>query len=79
MKKVIWTTIFWLVIFALFVLYIKTFSDLGTKVSSWLTTPVTISGEVTTGAQDEIMSGLLLLQTTTDDMNKKLDAISTKL
>jgi hypothetical protein len=78
MKKVFWTTIFWLIIFALFVLYLKTFTDLGTKVSSWLS-PTTITGQVTTGAQNDVMSGLLMLQTTLDDMNTKLDAISTKV
>jgi hypothetical protein len=78
MKKIFWTTIFWLVIFALFVLYLKTFNDLGAKVSSWLTPTSTIT-QVGPGAQNDVMSGLLLIQTTMDDMNTKLDDISTKL
>jgi hypothetical protein len=77
MKKVFWTTIFWLIIFALFVLYLKTFNDLGVKVSSRLAPTSTITGQVSD--TNDVMSGMLLLQTTLDNMNTKLDAISTKV
>ena len=48
MKQAFWTTVFRLVIFALFVLYLKTFDDtLGVRVASWIS-PTSITGEITT-------------------------------
>jgi len=79
MKQAFWTTVFRLVIFALFVLYLKTFDDtLGVRVASWIS-PTVITGEITTGTQADLMSGVSLMQTTLDTMNQKLDAISTRV
>lgn len=76
--KIFWTTIFWLVVFFLVVFYLKTFDDtMGSRVASWIspTTVVTISS----GVQDPVLSGIITLQTSIDDMRAQLDSIAQKV
>jgi len=79
MKKIFWTSVFWLVVFFGFALYMKMFdSNMAAMVSTWIgATTITTSGEVipTTGAQIDIMSGVTAIQTTLADMQTKLDTL----
>ncbi|MEI8091434.1 MAG: hypothetical protein WCG98_04290 [bacterium] len=79
--KIFWTSIFWLLVFFLVVFYLKAFDDtMGSKVASWLSSaPIVMTGEVATGAQDPVLSGLTLVQTTLDIMTQKMETIATKL
>jgi hypothetical protein len=78
MKKIFWTTIFWLIVFFGFAFYMKMFdANMAAGVSTWLgATTITTSGEViTTGAQSDVMSGITTIQTTLTDMQTKLDKL----
>lgn len=79
MKKIFWTTVFWLIVFFGFALYMKMFdTNMAAEVSTWLgATTITTSGEVipTTGAQIDVMSGITAIQTTLTDMQTKLDTL----
>lgn len=79
--KIFWTSIFWLVVFFLVVFYLKTFDDtMGSKVASWLSpAPIVMTGEVASGAQDPILSGLMTVQSSLDTMTQKMNDIATKL
>ncbi|MEI7557339.1 MAG: hypothetical protein WCJ45_00320 [bacterium] len=60
MKKIFWTSIFWLIVFFGFAFYIKNFdANMAALVSTWLgTTTISTSGEAipTVGEQVDIMS-----------------------
>jgi len=79
MKKIFWTSVFWLVVFFGFALYMKMFdANMAASVSTWLgATTITTSGEVipTTGVQIDVMSGITAIQTTLTDMQTKLDTL----
>jgi hypothetical protein len=80
MKKILWTTIFWLIVFFGFALYMKMFdANMAAGVSTWLgATTITTSGETistSTGAQSDVMSGIITIQTTLSDMQLKLDTL----
>ncbi len=81
MKKIFWTTIFWLIVFFGFALYIKMFdANMAVAVSTWLgATTVTSSWEpivaTDTGAIDPVLSGINSIQTTLLDMQTKLDTL----
>lgn len=79
MKKIFWTSVFWLVVFFGFTFYMKFFdANMAADVTTWLgATTITTSGEVipTTGAQVDIMSGINTIQTTLSDMQAKLDVL----
>lgn len=79
MKKIFWTSIFWIVVFSGFVLYMKLFdSDMAANVSTWLgATTITTSWELlpTTGIQMDIMSGVTDIQTTLIDIQTTLGAL----
>ncbi len=79
--KIFWTSIFWIVVFFLAVFYLKTFDDtVGAKVANWLSsTPVVMSGDVLSGTQDPVLSGLDALQTNMETMQKTMDDIAAKL
>lgn len=78
MKKILWTTLFWIVVFFGFGVYVKFFdANIAGSISTWLgATTITTSGEIIpTGAQNEVMSGINSLQTTLTDMQAKLDML----
>ncbi|MFA6255947.1 MAG: hypothetical protein WC606_02070 [Candidatus Absconditabacterales bacterium] len=79
MKKIFWTTIFWLIVFFGFAFYIKMFdANMAIVISNRLgATTITTSGEVipTTGAENSVMSGITTIQTTLIDMQTKLDTL----
>lgn len=84
MKKIFWTTIFWIVVFFGFALYMKMFdANLATGVSTWLgtksvdSTALTASGDAlsTTGTEADLMTQITTIQTTLTDMQTKLDVL----
>lgn len=77
MKKILWTTVFWLVVFFGFVFYVKMFdANMAAGVSTYLGATISTSGElITSGAQSEIMSGIVNLQTSLTDVQTKLDML----
>ena len=75
MKSVFWTSVFWLLIVAGGLFYIKAYdTTLGTQVAQWL-----VSAEQASGAQSDLMSGVQMMQTNLQDLTTKLDLISAKL
>ena len=80
MKKIFWTTVFWLIVFFGFTLYIKWFdANMAIGVSTWLgATEITTSGEAipTSGATNEVMSGINAIQTTLTDMQATLQSLA---
>ena len=80
MKKIFWTTVFWLIVFFGFTLYIKWFdANMAIGVSTWLgATEITTSGEAipTTGTTNEVMSGINAIQTTLNDMQVTLKTLA---
>lgn len=78
MKKILWTTIVWLVIFFGFAFYAKFDANMAASISNWLgTTTTTTSGEVlaNSGAESEVMSGINSIQTTLLDMQSVLNTL----
>jgi len=80
MKKIFWTTVFWLVVFFGFAFYAKMFdANMAAGISTWLgTTTITTSWEVipTTGAENDVMSGINAIQTTLTDMQTTLNTLA---
>jgi len=60
MKKVFWTSVFWLIVVFGFAFYMKMFDvNMASTISTWLgATTITTSGETipTSGATNEVMS-----------------------
>lgn len=53
---------------------------MGAKVAAWIsTTPVVMTGEVASGTQDILLSGMTTMQASLDAMNQKMDDIANKL
>jgi len=85
MKKIFWTTVFWLIVFFGFAFYIKMFdANMAAGLSTRLgATTITTSGElvvnesgaVATGAQDPVLSGINAIQTTLTDMQTQLEKL----
>ncbi len=79
MKTIFWTTIFWLIVFFGFALYVKMFdANMASGITTWLgTTTITTSGEViaTGEVQNEVMSGITAIQTTLTDMQTQLNTL----
>ncbi|EKD25014.1 MAG: hypothetical protein ACD_80C00131G0017 [uncultured bacterium (gcode 4)] len=79
MKKILWTTLFWLVVVFWFGIYVKFFdANIAGNISTWLgTTTVTTSGEIvpTTGTQNEVIDSINTIKTTLTDMQTKLDTL----
>jgi len=79
MKKIFWTSVFWLVVFFGFAVYMKMFdTNMAAGLSTRLgATTITTSGEViaTTGEQIDIMSGINAIQTTLMDVQAKVTTL----
>jgi len=81
MKKILWTTIFWIIVFLGFAFYAKMFdANMSAGISTWLgATTITTSGElIATGADagNEVMSGINAIQTTLADMQTTLNTLA---
>lgn len=80
MKKILWTTIFWLVIALGFAFYMKSFdANMANGVATRLGATEIVSQDTlaTTGTESsEVMSGINAIQTTLADMQKALEKIS---
>jgi hypothetical protein len=79
--KIFWTSIFWLVVFFLAIFYLKTFdATIGAKFATWISpTAIVTTGDMLSGAQDPVLSGLTTLQTSVDTMQSKIEDIANKL
>ena len=78
MKKILWTSLFWIIVFAGFILSLPMFDvQMKTRINNWLDTPnITASWEIVSSTiQVDIMSGVNTIQTTLADMQTKLDTL----
>jgi hypothetical protein len=76
MKNIFWTSIFWLLLVAAGLFYIKAYdTTTGTQVANRLASVDT----TTSGTQDTLLSGMTLMQTNLEELTAKMDAVSSKL
>lgn len=80
MKKIFWTTIFWIVVVLGFAFYMKSFdANMANGVSTRLgATSVANQDTLTTGEEttSDVMSGINALQTMLTDMQKTLNGLA---
>jgi hypothetical protein len=78
MKKIIWTTFFWLIVVVGFVFYMKMYNvTMVNNFSAWLgATTYASQDTLTPEEQTSVMSGIMTIQTTLADMQVSLDALA---
>lgn len=78
MKKILWTTLFWLIVAVGFVFYMKMYNvQMVNDVSKWLGATSFVSQDtLTVEEQASVMSGIATMQTTLSDMQTKLDILA---
>lgn len=77
MKKIFWTTIFWLVVVFGFAFYVRMYdAHMAAAISTWLgATTITSSGELITAGTGDVMTEIATIKTTLTDMQTKLDTL----
>lgn len=79
MKKIFWTTIFWIVVVVGFAFYVKLFNpNIAAGISTWLgVTTITTSGEaiVPVGTGEDINSKINSMETMITDIQAKLNVL----
>ena len=78
MKKIFWTTFFWLIVVVGFVFYMKMYNvNMVNNISTWLgATTVASQDTLTVEEQSDVMSGIVAIQTTLADMQISLDTFA---
>lgn len=78
MKKIFWTTFFWLIVVVGFVFYMKMYNmTMVNNFSTWLgATTVASQDTLTPEEQTSVMSGITAIQTTLADMQVSLDILA---
>ena len=79
MKKIFWTTVFWLAVFFGFIIYVKLFdAHMASGIGTWFagsSTSGAVVATVTPGTQNDVISGIVSIQTTLTDMQTKLNTL----
>ena len=78
MKKILWTTFFWLIVVVGFVFYMKMFNiTMVNGFSTWLgATTITSQDTLTPQEHISVLSGISAIQTTLTDMQVSLDTLA---